>query len=269
MSGPAPDTLLDLLEPRWRRHLASGESAGALDVEPEMLDAAAKAKRRLSAGEFATLHDAQLAIAREHGWPSWAALKEFIGDPANEHLHTVRLADDAVTVRELLSHTGGVDSPGELFADRVPGLASLAGPVLACGGPRGTFAYSHGGYAMLGQLIADVTGSPYADAAARLVTEPLGMASSSFPESWPDTAAITGCRMADDSTFEPAPAEVSTPPAAAGRRRPMGDRSRPGALRPRLGVSAPGRARARSAPAARRAGQHGRGGRPRLAAQLA
>jgi len=37
-----------------------------------------EAKRRLSAGEFATLHDAQLPIAREHGLPSWAALKEYI-----------------------------------------------------------------------------------------------------------------------------------------------------------------------------------------------
>jgi CubicO group peptidase (beta-lactamase class C family) len=36
-----------------------------------------------------------------------------------------------VTVRELLSHTGGVDSPGELFAGRVPDLVSLVGPVLA------------------------------------------------------------------------------------------------------------------------------------------
>ena len=37
-----------------------------------------EAKRRLAAGEFATLHDAQLAIAREHGLPSWAALKAHI-----------------------------------------------------------------------------------------------------------------------------------------------------------------------------------------------
>ena len=34
-----------------------------------------------------------------------------IDDPANDHLRTVRLADDAVTVRELLSHAGGVDAP--------------------------------------------------------------------------------------------------------------------------------------------------------------
>ena len=33
-----------------------------------------EAKRRLAAGEFGTLHDAQLAIAREHDLPSWTAL---------------------------------------------------------------------------------------------------------------------------------------------------------------------------------------------------
>jgi hypothetical protein len=44
MSGPAAGSaLLDLLEPGWRRHLAAGEPAGTLDVEPEMLDAVALA----------------------------------------------------------------------------------------------------------------------------------------------------------------------------------------------------------------------------------
>jgi CubicO group peptidase (beta-lactamase class C family) len=84
-----------------------------------------------------------------------------LDDPANEHLRTIRLADGTVTVRELLSHTGGVDSPTELFADSVPDLVTLTGPVVGCDGPRGTFAYSNGGYAMLGQLVADVTGSSY------------------------------------------------------------------------------------------------------------
>lgn len=37
-----------------------------------------EAKRRLAAGEFGTLHDAQLAIAREHDLASWTALKEFV-----------------------------------------------------------------------------------------------------------------------------------------------------------------------------------------------
>ena len=54
--------------------------------------------------------------------------------------------------------------------------------------------FSDGGYAALGQLIADVTGLPYADAATRLVLEPLGMSGSWFPDSWPGNGAgaVTG-----------------------------------------------------------------------------
>ena len=37
-----------------------------------------QAKRRRAAGEFPTLHDAQRTIAREHGQPSWAALREAV-----------------------------------------------------------------------------------------------------------------------------------------------------------------------------------------------
>ncbi len=139
-----------------------------------------------------------------------------LDDPAGQHLRMVRLADAAVTVRELLSHTGGVDSPGELFAARIPDLAEVTGPVLACTGPRGTFRYSNGGYAALGQLISDVTGRPYPEAAARLVLEPLGMISSSFPGRWPGRDAVTGYRLAEDGSFQPTPAQVCVIPAAGG-----------------------------------------------------
>ncbi|MFL6126031.1 hypothetical protein, partial [Actinophytocola sp.] len=37
-----------------------------------------EAKRRVAAGEFATLDQAQLSIAREHGLTSWAALKHHV-----------------------------------------------------------------------------------------------------------------------------------------------------------------------------------------------
>ena len=139
-----------------------------------------------------------------------------IDDPANAHLRTVRLADGAVTVRDLLSHTAGVDSPAELFAQQVPDLVALTGPVVECSGPRGTFSYSNGGYALLGQLIADMTGSTFPEAAASLVLGPLGMSSSSFPASWPATGAVTGYRLADDGSFEPVPARVCTLPPAGG-----------------------------------------------------
>jgi CubicO group peptidase (beta-lactamase class C family) len=139
-----------------------------------------------------------------------------LDEPANARLRSVRLADDAVTVRDLLLHTGGVDSSFKLFADAVPELNALAGPVLACTGARGEFRYSQGGYAALGQLIADVTGSAYGAAAERLVLEPLGMSESSFPAAWPGAAGITGYNLAADGSFVAAPRLVCTVPAAGG-----------------------------------------------------
>ena len=137
-------------------------------------------------------------------------------DPVNLHLRQIRLADNEITVRELLTHTGGVDNPATMFAARAVGLASLIGTVAACGSPRGEFNYSHGGYAMLGQLIAEVTGSSYAEAAGGLVLDPLGLANSSFPENWPEGDAITGYQLSGDGLFELAPRDVCTNPATGG-----------------------------------------------------
>jgi CubicO group peptidase (beta-lactamase class C family) len=137
---------------------------------------------------------------------------------ANDHLRTVRLADDAITVRQLLSHAAGVDNPAELYADRVPDLVTLYGPVVPCSGPRGTARPSNGGYAVLGQLIADVTGMPYARAATRLVLDPLGMRDSRFPARAADIGAdaVTGYTVTPEGVFSPAPARVPTVSAVAG-----------------------------------------------------
>jgi CubicO group peptidase (beta-lactamase class C family) len=141
-----------------------------------------------------------------------------LDDPANDHLRTIRLADGAVTVRDLLTHTGGVDSPAELFAGTVPELRSLTGPVLGCGGERGVFAYSNGGYAALGQLAADVSGAPYPEVATRLVLSPLGLGQSFFPDRWPDPGqgAVTGYLLEAEGSFQPALEEVCTLTAAGG-----------------------------------------------------
>lgn len=48
-----------------------------------------EAKRRLAAGEFPALHDAQLAIAWEHGQPSWTALKQRISDQSTAECHVL------------------------------------------------------------------------------------------------------------------------------------------------------------------------------------
>jgi CubicO group peptidase (beta-lactamase class C family) len=147
-----------------------------------------------------------------------AAGRVGLDDPAGDHLRAVRLADGTVTVRELLSHTGGVDNPAELYAGTVPGLAELIGPVISCGGPRGSVWPSNGGYGVLGQLVADVTGMPYARAAARLVLDPLGMRDSRFPAAAADIGpgAVTGYTVTAGGVFEPLPAQVCTIQAVAG-----------------------------------------------------
>ena len=140
--------------------------------------------------------------------------------PANDRLRTVRLEDATITVRELLSHTAGVDSPAasELLADHVPDLVSVIGPVVTCGGPRGTIRPSNGGYAVLGQLIADVTGAPYREAVTDLVLAPLGMKDSTFPARAADLGpdAVTGYNVNPDGTFTPVPAVICTIPAIGG-----------------------------------------------------
>jgi CubicO group peptidase (beta-lactamase class C family) len=144
---------------------------------------------------------------------------------ANDHLRTVRLADDTITVRELLSHTAGVENPARLFADTAPDLVTLYGPVIPCGGPRGVLRPSNGGYAVLGQLIADITGSPFTDAVTRLVLEPLGMSRSSFPASTADIGpgAVTGYDLTPEGSFVPVPATVCTMPPVGGLWAPAAD----------------------------------------------
>jgi CubicO group peptidase (beta-lactamase class C family) len=139
--------------------------------------------------------------------------------PANDYLRTVRLADDSVTVREVLTHTGGVGHLARpLAADWAPDLVAQIGPVLPCDGERGVFQVSAGGPAALGQLAADVTGSPYPDAVARLVFGPLGMTSSSFPSSWPRDGAVVGYTVGleEDGAFEAVPSKVANFQAVGG-----------------------------------------------------
>jgi CubicO group peptidase (beta-lactamase class C family) len=138
--------------------------------------------------------------------------------PANDHLRTIRLADDAITLRDLLTHTDGLDKLAESFAETVPDLATVTGPVLTSDATRGTFTGGTGGYAALGALLSDVTGQPYPDAASGLVLGPLGMTSSSFPERWPEagTLAVTGYRLNEEGSFRSAPAHVGTVQAALG-----------------------------------------------------
>ena len=163
MSGaPTGSTLLDLLEPGWRRHLASGEPAGTLDVGPEMLDAAARALGDLSRSEPPTGLSRRwpacvvVAVAQvtahydKHGkvWPTWSRAtgtratrrsasdwaEAFLGSlatlgrpaTAGDPLETV-LAHAAVTALSLpeFLRLAGAGAPERELSELDPAVAAL------------------------------------------------------------------------------------------------------------------------------------------------
>jgi len=132
---------------------------------------------------------------------------------AGDYLTTVRLADETVTLRDLLTHTAGIDNPRQMMVPAAQDLAAAMGPVIGCDGPRGICRPSNGGIGVLGQIVADVSGSAFAAAASRLVLEPLGMTESSFLAS-PET--VTGYELTVDGIFEPVPPLVPVLQAAGG-----------------------------------------------------
>lgn len=78
-----------------------------LPGQPSLRYLKLEARRRLAAGEFTTLHDAQLAVAREHGQPSWAALKQLIESRLDELGHPA-----LAQLRWVISRFGAADTPG-------------------------------------------------------------------------------------------------------------------------------------------------------------
>jgi CubicO group peptidase (beta-lactamase class C family) len=104
--------------------------------------------------------------------------------------------DQKVTLRRLLSHSAGLalDSfPGYLPGSPLPTLEQ----VLNGRAPANTLAvrvefvpgskwqYSEGGFAIVQQLIYDVTGRPFADFMRETVLQPLGMSVSTFEQPLP------------------------------------------------------------------------------------
>ena len=120
-------------------------AARSLPSRPSLRHLKLEAKRRLSAGEFTALYEAQLAIAREHGQPSWKALKKLVEGQSGQRSHVLpqlrwvvyrfRDADTAgwvaPGVSELRQHFSdeflGRIPPGELIATLAGMAAELRG----------------------------------------------------------------------------------------------------------------------------------------------
>jgi CubicO group peptidase (beta-lactamase class C family) len=116
----------------------------------------------------------------------------------NDHLSSWRLPGrGTVTVRQLLAHTAGLTEnwfPGYAHGAPVPSLLQvLMGEPPANTpavrrelSPGSRFRYSGAHYAVLQQLLTDVTGTAFEELMATLVLEPLGMADSSYDQRYPD-----------------------------------------------------------------------------------
>jgi D-alanyl-D-alanine carboxypeptidase len=135
--------------------------------------------------------------------------------PANTYLQSLRVETDAVTVRHLLTHAAGVSSDFNHYVEVVPAAADVLGDVVKLDfAPGSQRVYSNGGYTVLGEVIADVTGVPVVDAITNRVLLPLGMADSSFATSWPD--GVGPGYVATDGRAEAMPKVVPSVPAAGG-----------------------------------------------------
>ncbi len=123
-----------------------------------------------------------------------------LDDPVTRHLTSWQPPSptpswDGVTIRRLLSHSGGlalgsigVQYPPE--GDEAPALGDhLMREVRLRAEPGTGFHYSNPGFDLLELLVEDVTGEGFDDHMRREVLDPLGMDSSSF--SWNDDSAVS------------------------------------------------------------------------------
>ena len=157
-----------------------------------------------------------------------------LDDPVNQRLQSWKLPDNAltaatpVTIRMLLNHTGGTNTPG--FVGYRPGapLPTLieilngsppanSSPIRVEWPPGQDFRYSGGGIMVLQQMVIDVTRGRYPVVVDHLVFELLQMRDSNF-EQPPSAADIARCAFGfgDDGAPLPGGFRVQPELAAAG-----------------------------------------------------
>jgi len=121
----------------------------------------------------------------------------------NDYLTSWRIPDGdpagPITVRHLLGNTSGLrvtPNPGYRRGEPLPTLLDLLNgrdpittpPVARELVPGQTFRKSNVNWSVLQQVLTDVTGEPFEDLMATLVLGPLGMESSSYRQSHPETS---------------------------------------------------------------------------------
>ncbi len=150
-----------------------------------------------------------------------------LDDPAERYvpelagLHYPTTDSPRITIRHLLSHSAGFpeDNPWgdqQLAVTDEQMTRMLRGGIPFSTAPGTNYEYSNYGFAILGRIVANVSGQPYSRYVARHVLGPLGMKATTLESSAvPPTHLAHGYRWQDDAWLE----EKQLPDGAFG---PMG-----------------------------------------------
>lgn len=180
----------------WARGWGVKDAGGKDPVVPETLFQAASISKPVAAiGALRLVNDQQLAL----------------DENVNARLRTWKLpetdftAAKKVTLRMLLSHTGGLSVHG--FHGYMPGEEVPTLPQVLDGGkpansaavrvtapPGAKFVYSGGGYCILQQLMMDATGKAFQELLRERVLDPLGMKQSTFDQPLPEARRSAAAR---------------------------------------------------------------------------
>ncbi|MEV0979188.1 serine hydrolase domain-containing protein [Streptomyces sp. NPDC049915] len=180
---PATDALLPLLLTRGHVPAAALLAGGSAGSRYAQAGTGISRADHFRAGSLTKTFVATvvLQLAAEH--------RLSLSDTVEQHLPGLvrRAGNDgrALTLRSLLTHTSGLYDFTRLTGGTVP-VTPLQAVRLALTHPpadRGRFSYSNTNYVLLGMVIQQVTGHPYATEAERRVFAPLGLSGTSFPGS--------------------------------------------------------------------------------------
>lgn len=198
----------------WTAGIGVAESGSDRPVQSDTLFQAASISKPVAAlGALRLVESAKLTLD--------APVGKYLGAPT-------LLARDAITLRQLLSHTSGLSVRGFHGYPRgrpVPTLEQIllgqapanSAPVVLDGRPGAQYRYSGGGYTVLQQVMIDVTGEPFPRAMAALVLSPLEMKDSTYEQPLPENLASKAA-TGHDSKSRPIGGRWNTYPemAAAG-----------------------------------------------------
>lgn len=201
--------------------------AGAIVTDSGTLQVAVVGSRRWGGPADVTLDDrfhlgsdgkaitaVLIGVLVDEGELAWTTT---VADVFPELAGTMRPEYRDVTVRDLLSHAGGLTRDVQpRFADGTPRQQRVALVAWALAqapvAPRGTFSYSNVGYAVVGAIAERVADAPYEELLPARVLQPLGITTAGFgPMGTPGLLDQPLQHTGSHAPVEPTPAADNPP----------------------------------------------------------